>query len=172
MDNPLRRWIYQPDKLFSPYIRPGMTALDIGCGWGVNSLSLARLTGPEGRVIAVDIQEKMLQALRRRALRAGLQDRIVARRCAPDSIGVTEHIDFAVAFWVMHEVPDALTLLKQLQPRIADSGKFLVVEPKLEVSEEAFSRFLELLPAAGFQLVAQPPISASRTALLARAAVA
>ena len=45
--------------------------MDVGCGMGYFSLPLARLTGESGHVIAADLQERMLEGLRRRAVYAG-----------------------------------------------------------------------------------------------------
>ena len=50
--------------------------LDVGCGMGLFSLAMAKLVGDQGQVIAVDLQQKMLDVLRRRAEKAGVADRI------------------------------------------------------------------------------------------------
>ena len=65
-DNPLRRLIQDPDRILAGLVQPGETALDIGCGMGYFSIPLARLIGPEGSVICVDLQEQMLAGVRRR----------------------------------------------------------------------------------------------------------
>ena len=63
--SPIRRWMQNPDELIAPYVTPGMTVLEPGPGMGFFTLPLARRVG-SGRVIAVDIQPKMLNALRRK----------------------------------------------------------------------------------------------------------
>ena len=166
IDNPLRRWIFQPDKFFARYLRPGMTALDIGCGMGINSLSMARLVGSAGRVIAVDIQPHMLAALEKRARNAGLGRRITTRLTTPKSISVPERVDFAVAFWMVHEVPAPQALLRQVRDCLASDGRFLVVEPVLHVTRSEFAAFLEKVRAAGFRIVEEPRIPTSRAVLL------
>lgn len=55
MDNFLRPLIHNPRKLFGPYVRIGMTVLDVGCGAGFASLGLADLVGEEGLVISSDL---------------------------------------------------------------------------------------------------------------------
>ena len=87
-DNPLRRLFHDPERLLDPYVKPGMTVVDIGCGMGYFTVGLAKLVGPEGKVIAVDLQQQMLDALERRARRAGMADRIVLHRCRKESLGV------------------------------------------------------------------------------------
>jgi SAM-dependent methyltransferase len=52
--------------------RPGERVIDIGCGCGDSSLSLARAVGEDGRVLGVDVSRPMLEVARRRAKAAGL----------------------------------------------------------------------------------------------------
>ena len=86
IDNRLRHWLHDPERIVAPYVRPGMTVIDIGCGMGFFSIALARMVGPAGQVLAVDLQPQMLRTLERRARRAGVADRIRTRQaesCAP-----------------------------------------------------------------------------------------
>jgi len=48
-------------------IQPGMVCLDIGCGGGDVSFDLARLVGPNGRVVGIDIDEVKIDIARREA---------------------------------------------------------------------------------------------------------
>ena len=66
-DNPLRRLIHDPEKILAPYVESGDAVLDVGCGMGYFSLGLAKLVGPEGKVIAADLQPQMLAGLKKRA---------------------------------------------------------------------------------------------------------
>jgi SAM-dependent methyltransferase len=65
--NPLRRLWQDPRKILAPFVREGMTVLEPGPGMGFFTLELARLVGPSGRVVALDVQSKMLDRLKRRA---------------------------------------------------------------------------------------------------------
>jgi SAM-dependent methyltransferase len=69
LDNPLRRWLHNPQKILEGLVQPGQTVLDLGCGPGYFSLALARMVGANGRVVAVDLQPEMLEFVRRRAER-------------------------------------------------------------------------------------------------------
>lgn len=53
-------------------IRPGEKVVDIGCGAGIDSLIAAKMVGPEGRVIGVDMTPSMLETARKAADEAGL----------------------------------------------------------------------------------------------------
>ena len=98
IDNRLRRLFHKPEEI-GLYVRSGMTAMDVGCGMGLFAIAMARLVGPDGRVIAVDLQQKMLDVLRKRAAKAGVGDRIETHRCQANAPEVAEPVDFALAFY-------------------------------------------------------------------------
>ena len=166
---PIRGWLQNPEKILSPHIREGMTVLEIGPGMGFFTISAARMVGESGKVIAVDVQEKMLKALVKRAERGGVADRIVTRLCKPDSLVVSEPIDLCLAINVVHEVPDASDLVSQIKEVLRPTGRLLLVEPVGHVAEKEFQDTLALAAAAGFKLIEQPKIRRSRSALMAPA---
>jgi len=168
IDNPLRRWLHNPERILSPYVRLGMVALDFGCGMGLFSMAMAELVGQQGQVIAADLQPQMLDVLRRRAERAGVVGRIRTHRCQPDLIGLDEPLDFALAFYSVHEVPDARRLLAEIYGCLRPDGKFLVVEPIGHVTAGAFADMMELAAQAGFQEQARPRVRLSRAVLLGK----
>lgn len=55
-------------------VRPGSNILDVGCGWGDTALQLARMTGPEGRVLGLDCCDAFLAKGREDAAREGLDN--------------------------------------------------------------------------------------------------
>ncbi|MDA8126147.1 MAG: methyltransferase domain-containing protein [Deltaproteobacteria bacterium] len=165
-DNPLRRLIHDPERMLSPFIRPGLTVVDIGCGMGYFTIGLARLVGPEGRVIAVDLQPQMLAALGRRADQAGLADRIVPRLARPDSLEVAARADFALAFWMAHEVPDKRRFFGEIFRFLKLGGSLLLCEPKFHVTGKAFAETAALCREAGFLPETEPSIALSRASLM------
>lgn len=170
--NPLRRIIHNPDTLLRHYVHAGDIVLDVGPGIGYFTLALARVTGESGRVIAADIQPKLLNVLMRRAARAGVADRITPRLSTPARTGVTETVDFALAFWVVHEIPDQHAFFLQVRDILSPSGGLLVAEPKLHVSRGRFARSLAIAEKAGFYLYSRPTVRMSHCALLRTAAQA
>ncbi|MFH1011686.1 MAG: methyltransferase domain-containing protein, partial [bacterium] len=60
LDNPFRRFLHNPEKMLGSQAAEGMTVLDIGCAPGFFSIGLAKLVGNTGRIIAADVQPKML----------------------------------------------------------------------------------------------------------------
>ena len=164
-DNPLRRIFHKPEEIFAPYLHEGMIAIDLGCGMGYFSIGMARMVGESGKIIAVDLQQKMLDALTIRAEKAGVAHRIATVLCEENNIGSHEEVDFALAFWMAHETPDALEFLKQVQAILKKSGKLLLAEPKLHVTGDAFKKTLALAEKAGFKYLASPIISLSHSAV-------
>jgi SAM-dependent methyltransferase len=158
--SPLRRLIDSPERLLAPWVRPGMTVVEPGCGMGFFTLPLARLVGPAGRVVSVDLQPRMIEGLRRRARRAGLLDRIHASVCTEDDTGLGRFegtADLAVAIHMLHEVPDASRLLTQLRAALRPGGLLLVLEPKGHVSPDDFARTLALAAATGLADTGRKP---------------
>jgi len=165
-DIPGRRLLQSPKKVCRPYVREGMTALDLGCGLGFSTIDLARLVGPSGKVLAVDLQPRMLSGLARRARRAGLADRIETRLCQPDDLGLSEAVDFAVAFNVVHETPDQTALLIQVSRVLKPGASFLIAEPSFAVSEEDFLATIASAEKVGFKATSRPQLAFSRTVIL------
>jgi len=165
-DNWLRRLIHNPKKMLDAYVHRGMTVMDVGCGMGVFSIGMAKLVGPEGRVLAVDLQEPMLRVLEKRARRAGVADRIDTHHCDEDDLGVDALFDFILAFYMVHETPDVASFLRQLRARLKAEGKLLVVEPTFHVSETSFQQTVAAAAEAGLAVVGRPKIRMSRVALL------
>jgi ubiquinone/menaquinone biosynthesis C-methylase UbiE len=168
LDNPIRRLIHNPQKILGGYIKPGQTVLDLGCGPGTFSIAMAKMVGESGKVIAVDIQEEMLQIVRTKAAQQGLESRIVTHKSGLDRIGLSEKVDFALAFYMVHEVPNAEAFLKEISSMLKPKGKLLVVEPKFHVSATAFERTIDIARQAGLSPISEPKVRFSRSKLLSR----
>jgi ubiquinone/menaquinone biosynthesis C-methylase UbiE len=163
-DNPFRRLIHDPEKIFSPYLKKGMTAMDVGCGMGFFSIGMARMIGDTGKIISVDIQQKMLDILQKRALKAGMERRIQPHCATPDGIGLTHHsdrIDLALTFWMVHETPHIENFVAEIFSLVKSGGKYLLAEPKGHVSPPLFQRITAAAIQAGFQVLDHPRIAMS-----------
>lgn len=168
LDNPIRRIIHNPKRILGGYIEPGQIVLDLGCGPGTFSLAMAKMVGESGKVIAVDVQEEMLQMVREKAARQGLGSRIVTHKSGLDRIGLSEKVDFALAFYMVHEVSNAQAFLKEVACVLKPRGKLLIVEPKMHVSPAAFAKTIEVAQQAGLRSISEPKIRLSRSKLLSR----
>ena len=167
-DNRLRRLFYSPEMVLAPYIKPGMTVLDLGCGMGFFSIAIAGLVGDSGSVVAIDLQQRMLDVLMKRASRANVANRIRTYCCSPSDIGAHAPADFAIACYMLHEVPDRPRLLEQIRAVLKPNAQFLLMEPKFHVTKPAFAASLAMASAAGLVQVGTPAISLSHAALLRR----
>jgi 2-polyprenyl-3-methyl-5-hydroxy-6-metoxy-1,4-benzoquinol methylase len=167
--SPIRKLIHPPQTILAPYVKEGMTVLDIGCGMGFFSIPLAQMVGGAGKVVCVDMQEKMLRGLEKRAQRAEISARIETRLCNQHTMGLqdlAEKIDFALAFAVVHEVPDPRKFFAELSATIVPSGSVLLAEPKGHVSEEEFTSTLSMAQQQGFTMMETLQIFRSRSVLL------
>ena len=164
-DNPIRRLFHDPKAILGDYVAPGQTVVDIGCGLGYFSIALARLVGPGGRVIAVDIQSQMVNRAHRRACRQGLAERIDFRRCEQDRLGVDSPADFVLAFWMLHEVTDPKSLLEEVKSILRPHARFLIVEPIGHVSSGRFEETVQLALSVGYEISERPEIRFSRSVI-------
>jgi ubiquinone/menaquinone biosynthesis C-methylase UbiE len=165
---PLRRLLHDPRRILAGLTAPGETAIDLGCGPGFFTLPLAEMVGPGGRVVAVDLQPAMLERLRLRAGKAGLAERITLHHCSVDGLGELPPADAALAFYMVHEVPDVARFLGEVAGALKPGGRLLLVEPRGHVSAAAFAATAALAAAAGLRPVATPSVRLSRTTVFAR----
>ncbi len=167
LDGVWRRLLQNPRKILSPYIRDGMTVLDFGCGPGFFTVTMAELVGPTGRVLAVDLQEGMLRLLGSRIRGSKLESRVTLHRCSPDCIGVNAKVDFILAFYVVHELPDQHQWCREVADLLRPKGLLLIVEPRpFHVSKADFEQTILAARTAGLAATSSPRVLLSRTALL------
>ena len=167
--SPLRKLFQNPKKILGTYVQEGMKVLDIGCAMGFFSLPLAEMVGSNGKVICVDVQEKMIKSLVKRTQKAGLSNRIETRVCSANSLGIDdlkEEIDFALASAVVHEISDPSNFFSEIHETIKPNGRFLVAEPKGHVSTRDFKTTISIAEKIGFNVIENPQIGRSRAVLL------
>jgi SAM-dependent methyltransferase len=104
----------------------------------------------------------MLQIVREKAAQQGLESRIVTHKSDPDRIGISEKEDFALAFYMVHEVPNAVAFLGEIVSILKPKGRLLIVEPMFHVSANAFERTIEVARQAGLRPISEPKIRFSR----------
>ncbi len=167
--NRLRKLLQNPYRILSPYVRAGMTVLDVGSAMGFFSLPMAEMVGPGGKVVCVDVQPGMLRVLRRRAAEAGLADRIEIHESTENAIGLRGRdgsFHFVLAFTALHEVGDLAGFLREIHQLLKPGALFLLTEPYKHVSRADFDRTISLAQAQGFAVTGHPQIRLSHTAVL------
>ena len=138
---------------------------------GYFSLPLARLVGPDGKVICVDVQPRMIEGLRRRAGRARLLDRIEASVCAADDLGLGHwegRVDLAVAIHTVHETGDDDRFLGQIARALKPGGILFLMEPRGHVSREAFATTLAAAGRLGLAERERPAVRKKLSAVLTK----
>ena len=169
-DNALRRLVHRPEVVLDGLARPGDHGADLGCGIGYFTIPMAEMAGPTGSVTAVDVQARMLEGVRRRARRRGVESRVRCHLSDGRGFEVAQPVDFALAFWMLHEVPDQDALLRDVCSALRPGGRFLVAEPRGHVSAAAFTRSVRRAVGAGFRVEDEPRVRFSRAVLLAKPA--
>ncbi|NNG00010.1 MAG: class I SAM-dependent methyltransferase [Desulfobacteraceae bacterium] len=162
----LRRLIQKPERILAGLVTPGQTVADIGCGPGFFTLSMVKLVGKRGTVIAADLQPAMLERLKVRAVKQDSHNTIRYHLCAADSVGITEKTDFILAFYMVHEVPDPGAFFRETRGIMKPGGRMLYVEPKFHVTRRRFQTMVGHAEAAGWRIDGSPKISVSRAVLL------
>ena len=127
-----------------------MTVLDVGCGPGFFSVDMALMVGKSGQVIACDLQEGMLQKVREKIDGTELETRIKLHKCEEGKIGVSDHVDFVLLFYVVHEIPNKEGLFDEIRSILKLSGQVLIVEPPFHVSKSAFEETIKKAREVGF----------------------
>lgn len=113
-------------------LKDGMVVCDLGCGDGYHTLQMATRVAPSGRVVAVDIQPQMLQALSRRLAEQKIEnvDTILGELWDPKL--QPESIDLVLMVDVYHEFSHPVEMLAQLRKALKPNGLIALVEFRAE----------------------------------------
>lgn len=166
LDTRMRRWLQNPQKILRPYIREGMTVLDIGCGPGFFTIDMAQMVGKSGRIIAADLQEGMLQKIRDKIKGTELESRITLHKCEENKLGITEAVDFVLLFYMVHEVQNKEEFFDEISSILNTNGQALIVEPPFHVSKPAFEEMLKKARISGLIDTKGPRMFLSKTVIL------
>jgi SAM-dependent methyltransferase len=167
-DNAMRRVLEPADRVLGPFVRQGMAVLDFGCGFGHFVLGAARLVGPSGRVVAADVQQRMLDKTMARARAEGLESRVTPHLCAGGRLGRIEPVDVALAANVIHETEDPAAVLADIFAALRPGGRLFFEEPTFHVRRGLFEEELGLALKAGFAVESREKLFWMRRALLGR----
>jgi len=113
-------------------VQPGWTVADVGCGAGYHTLRLARAVGPEGQVLAVDVQPEMLEMLQERARAAGIEN-VQSILGAPfDPWLPPDSCDRILLADVYHELDRPEPMLAALRAALKPDGRLVLLEFRAE----------------------------------------
>jgi ubiquinone/menaquinone biosynthesis C-methylase UbiE len=153
IDNPLRRKVQPPDELAIRHgIEPGMTVLDVGPGNGTYTLAAARRVGPAGKIVAIDIEPKMIERVQRRVQRAGaknIEARLADVYALPFDTGA---LDAAYMITVIGEIPEPERAMREIRRALKPTGTLSFSELFIDPDYPLASTTIRRAQAAGFQL--------------------
>ncbi len=113
-------------------VKPGMTLCDMGCGNGFYSLKLAKMTGPKGKVLAVDIQAEMLKMLKERAAKAEVKNIEPIHSKLHDPMLPAGKVDLILCVDVYHEFSHPELMLKAMRNSLTKNGVVVLLEYREE----------------------------------------
>jgi predicted methyltransferase len=131
LESPDRAAWQKPDQIMDALgIADGSTVADIGAGAGWFTIQLARRVGPNGVVYAEDIQRQMLEAIRRRVSREGLQNVLTVLGTGRNTTLPAGMLDAILVVDVYPEVDDRVTFLRNVSAALKANGRIGVVNYK------------------------------------------
>lgn len=119
----LRKWLA---------VQPGQAVCDFGCGNGYHSLPLAEAVGPEGRLLAVDLQVPMLAMLRERLGEAGLDNADLIEAEIDNPNLPADSCDLVLMVDVYHELSHPVRILDHVRRALKPGGRLVLVEFRAE----------------------------------------
>lgn len=151
MDNPFTKTNRARVIIEHLGLAPAMQVLDAGCGPGRLTLPLAEGVGPQGEVLAMDIQEGMLSRVREKVEAAGLQNVRYLQASLGNGKLSPATFDRALLVTVLGEIPDQLAALKEIYNALKPGGILSVTEVIFDPHFQRRDAVLEAAHAAGFR---------------------
>ena len=132
-------------------LEPGMKVLDAGCGPGRLTIPVAQKIGPQGEVVAVDIQLEMLQRVEEKAQAANLHNiRFLHAKLGDNKLGQNQY-DRALLVTVLGEIPDREAALKEIFDALNPGGILSITEVIFDPHFQRIATVLQLAKAVGFE---------------------
>ncbi len=156
------RWLVELDNPFTETnrasaivqhleLQPGMKVLDVGCGPGRLTIPIAEQIGPQGEVVAMDIQSGMLRRAQEKAQAANLNNiRFLQAGAGEGKLGHSQY-DRALLVTVLGEIPDRAAALKEIFDALKPGGLLSVTEIIFDPHFQRRGTVLQLASAVGFR---------------------
>ncbi len=130
-DDPGRDVWQKPDEVLHALgVLPGMTVADLGAGTGYFSVHLARSVGDNGRVLAIDVEPKLVDYMKERATKSHLAQFVPLLAPADDPKLPAKGVDLVLIVDTWHHIDDRLHYLAKLAAGLKDGGRVAVVDFK------------------------------------------
>jgi ubiquinone/menaquinone biosynthesis C-methylase UbiE len=123
----------QPDRMLAALEVPkGSVVADIGAGVGYHVWRLAEIVGPSGKVIAEDIQDGMIQLLRKNIAARNLRNVEIIHGTPTDPKLPANSVDLVLMVDVYHEFSEPVTMMKHIHNAVKPGGRVALVEFRKE----------------------------------------
>jgi ubiquinone/menaquinone biosynthesis C-methylase UbiE len=156
IDNPFRRKIQPPDETASRHgIKPGMRVLEVGPGNGTYTLGAARQIGPQGELVTIDIEQKMIERVERRVAAEGLTNIDARVADVYDLPFDAESFDLVFMITVINEIPDIPKALSEFYRVLKPAGKLVFSELFMDPDYPLAKKLIKKVQAAKFHLKEQ-----------------
>jgi tRNA A58 N-methylase Trm61 len=117
------------------------------------STEIAKMLNDSGKVIAVDVQEDMIDIIRKKIKVTKLEQRIELHKSNYESTGIVEDVDFVLACWMAHDIQNPKRFFEELISTLKPDGLIFIIDPKFDVSEELFKTMADIIKEYGFTTV-------------------
>jgi len=124
IDNPIRRRLLQKPELIAErmQLKPGMTVVEIGPGKGSYTKAVAEKVQPNGKVFAIDIQESIINRLKKKIKKESIQNIIPKIDDAYNLSFEDESVDRIFAITCLPEIPDPIRILMEFKRILKPDG--------------------------------------------------
>jgi len=153
IDNPWRRRIQPPDKTAIRHgIQPGMTVLEVGPGTGTYTIATARRVGEKGKVVAIDIEPKMVDRVRKKVETEGLTNLDVRVANAYDLPFDDGTFDLIYMITVIGEIPLPKKAIREFHRVLSPTGTLVFSELLPDLDYPSVSTLIRWVTGVGFKL--------------------
>ena len=130
LERPERDEYQQPGKVIEALnLKPGMIVADIGAGSGYFTRRLAEGVGHTGQVIAIDVEQKMLDYNRQELEKLWIVNRAKFILGKSDSPSLSEHsVDLVFLCDVYHHLKHHVDYLTRTKPALTPNGRVVIID--------------------------------------------
>lgn len=112
-------------------LKPGMKIADFGCGSGNITIVLARGVGPDGEIIALDVQKSALSSVKSRSVLENLNNIKLVRanlEIAGSSGLENESVDLALLANILFQSANQKAIIQEAERVIKNNGRLVIVD--------------------------------------------
>lgn len=151
LDNPFTKTNRAATIIQHLALEPGMAVLDAGCGPGRLTVPAARQVGPDGSIVAADIQPGMLRRAKNKTDAAGLGNVRFIQTALGEGRLERNKFDRALLVTVLGEIPDRESALREIFGTLKVGGILSVTEIVFDNHYQSRAAVLRLAAACGFR---------------------